>query len=217
MSNPVTTAYVLRDDDELEGTLLLPVAEAINGNANNNTAATAALPISYFSYDTEQEEEAAAAAVTEVEQEPALAFTFPVYEDGQLHTHARTIVALAEQTGLIASEEERLAIRKGSTKAFAQGYHAQREVDIANANAKRRNRQGLQVVNADAQLQERLQQQHQPQQQANEVEYDVSKDKKADATAGGYKMGGYDVHEYKMSDSYNTTDYQVSQYKSVYD
>ena len=215
MSNPVT-ARILRDEEELEATLL-PVATRLEDNnqrANANAATTTALPLDYFTYDT-----ALAAEEVQVQQE-RIAPTLPGRYDGTIVDEQDSQrVKVAQRSGLIAAEEEKVAIRKAGLRGYAQGYHEQNRIQTANKNAKQRDQQGLQIKN-DQQEQERLTRYHA---QKEEEEFDLKIQQESSSSSGiknpstGYNVGGgYQTSEYQVG-SYDTSEYQVSQYKSMYD
>lgn len=211
MSNPT---QVLRDEEELEATLL-PVATRLEGNQQYANAATAtALPLDYFNYDTALAEEA-----RQVHVAPAL----PERYDGTIVDEQDSQrLKLAQRSGLIAAEAEKVAIRKADLRGYAQGYHEQDRIQAANRNARERNRQGLQMK-TDQQEQARL---ARCEAQREEEEFDLqiqqesnsnTKSNSSKKPTSGYAVGGgYQTSEYQVG-SYDTNEYQVSQYKSVYD
>jgi hypothetical protein len=210
MSNPVY-AQLLRDEEDLEATLL-PVATRLDGNQANATTATA-LPLDYFNYDTALAEEA---------QHELIAPSLPERYDGTLIDEQDSqLVKVAQRSGLIAAAEEKEAIRKADLRGYAQSYHEQNRIQTANKNAKQRDRQGLQMKN-DQQEQARLARYH-AQKEEEEFTLQIQQESSRSSSSSskkptsGYKAGGgYQTSDYQV-ESYDTKEYQVSQYKSVYD
>jgi hypothetical protein len=210
MSNPVT-AQILRDEEELEATLL-PVATPLDeGNQHANAAATlTALPVDYFNYDT---------ALAEEVQQELVAPALPERYDGTIFDEQDSQrVKVAQRSGLIAAQEEKEAIRKADLRGYAQSYHEHNRIQTANKNAKQRDQQGLQMRN-DQQEQERLARYHAQKEQETfnlQIQQESSNSSSKNPSSGYTVGGGYQTSEYQVG-SYDTSDYQVSQYKSMYD
>ena len=227
MSNPV---HLLRDNEELEGTLL-PIATEITpstsssgggcgDNRHSNQDGPTARPINRFDYDTaliaevvnEQQQQQ---QQQQYEQERIALIIPQRYDDRSLvsDVHDRSRIKGAQRMGLIASEEEREAIRKADNRGFVQSYYEREQIRLANEYAQQRDREGLQV-----RLEAWEQEQMARQAATAEVEDDVSTvtTRKDSHLSGGYQVGGYQVKEYDVS-PYETSDYQTTEYKSVYD
>ena len=185
MANP-------RDRDELEGTLLPPVAVPVDENAQ---IATAAVPVTAFVYDDTEEEITAQADI------PTAPF-LPMYQDEQSRDQVeRQAIAKGARRGKIEAESEKEFIGKASREVYAKNYHAKRQVQAANEEARRRNQEGVQV-NEDKYTVERKEE---------------KKEEKQDLAFPTCYPNGYEVSEYETTE-YDTSDnYDVSEYKSVYE
>jgi hypothetical protein len=139
------TATFLREEDELEGALLLPVATPIEPVIAEQPASMAAVPIGYFEYET---------AMVEEQQQEQIAYSIPQISSDSHNTavsdDSRPRVRQAQQTGRIAAEEELEAIRRANRKVFAHGYHEQEALKKANDIARVRDRQGLHASSSPA-------------------------------------------------------------------
>jgi hypothetical protein len=203
MSNQaeVATATIMRDEDELEGALL-PVAMAVGGGGGGG-GGTGAMPISTFDYDT--------AIPAEARQQEQVAFSIPTNNTkSAVADDSRSRVKQAQQTGLIAQEEENEAIRRANCKVYAKTYHAERAVQEANQLAHRRDFYGLQVQEEESSpaVNQRAQKEKNEQAANNQNKQEQPK---------GYNVGGYQVGDYQVATDYEVNDYKMPEYKSVYD
>lgn len=198
----------LRDMDELEGTLLLPRAQAVQGSDAAAIAATA-VPVESFVY--EQNTTGAASATTavvvsendekEIEYAPE-APTLPLYNDDMTREQKeRAAMAKAKQRARQVAEAENDAIRKGLRESKANEYHTARQVQEANERAKIRNAQGVQIEEDKWFGREKPQE---------------PKEKPNPSFSNKYG-GGYEVAKYEVSNYATKDDYQVSEYRSIYD
>jgi hypothetical protein len=182
-----------RDSDELEGALLLPTAIAVD---DSTEVAVAAVSVTAFVYqDYEQDTQMAEADL------PTAPF-LPQYQSMSMRQQReQSCIAKGTRRGGIEADSEKEAIVKASREAYAKDWHAKRQVEAANAEAQRRNKEGVQVVKdkyttVDAAI---------PFTNEEEPAFPTSYQE-------GYRVQEYDVSEYKGAD-----DYAVSEYKSVYD
>jgi hypothetical protein len=167
------------------------------------------MPLDYFNYDT---------ALAEEVQQERVAPAVPERYDGTIvdQQDSRRL-KVAERSGVIAAEEEKMLIRKGTLRGYAQSYHERNNIQTANQYARQRDRQGLQMK-SDQQEQEWLARHHA---QKEEEEFNLQKQQKSSSSSkkpsSGYDVGGgYQTSDYQV-ESYDTSEYQVSQYKSMYD
>jgi hypothetical protein len=205
----------LRDVDELEGTLLPIAQQVLFDNDDDNTimmTAPTAAPVQVFHYDSNEESQ----QQHQLQQEEdtgttRIAYPIPTRrgDGGRPHNtdsisdDSKLAVKHAEHTGLIRSEEELDAIRRARTKVYSENYYERQAIQLANQNAQRRDKEGLQV----------MVQSKSTSKAANSV---------ADGgpnTSGECGMDvGHDVQEYQIGEtSYETTDYHIAEYKSIYD
>ncbi len=199
MSNPTNA----RDMEELEGALLPVATEVVNQNDPNAFASTATVIPSVeavFDYDTalrneEHQEEAV------VVPDNANQLNYAGVSDD-----SKTTVGRAQQSGRIRSEEEKEAIRKANRKVFAQNYHEKNSIKSANAWAKQRDREGLQIQNDRIAEQMAL----------SKAKAKESKGQEQSQASNGYQPKGYQTKDYDCG-SYEIGSYEVTEYKSVYD
>ena len=135
-------AELVRDPEELEGSLFLPVATAVPRPVVVETVAVAmgATPTTYFNYETAETED-------QQQQQPLLAeqqaiaipsTSFEVSPDGSSNNQEHGAFRLGNRMGVIAAEEERDAIRRANRKVYAQDYFAQQQAKVANSRARLR-------------------------------------------------------------------------------
>lgn len=196
-----------RDQDELEGTLLLPTATALNAGSN---FAPGAVPTAHFEYAHVEAATADAQAAVDINDIPTAPLipkfdNLKARENAELHK-----TALGQVRGIQQAEMERAQIAKADVETYAINYHVNRHVEEANRNARRRNMEGVEIE--------------------KDTWFGREKDHKMEtnlvATAPPKKIepaftesssGGYEVSEYKFTDYSTSSDYQVTEYKSVYD
>ena len=204
MSNQADLLYA-RDEEELEGALL-PVATAVGQNDPNTTTSIATVIPStetVFDYDTALQQE------YQLQEEEAVA----IPDNGTTLNYAgvaddsRTTVSRAQTAGKISSEEEIQSIRKANQKVFSHNYFEKQSFKAANARAKQRDREGMDVRND-----------HIEEQMAAKAKAAAEAKKQAEASQQSkeYQPKGYQISEYDCG-SYQTSDYEISEYKSVYD
>jgi hypothetical protein len=232
VAEAVPLLLMARDFDELEGSLL-PTARQV-GDEDGTTSTTgdgpnnamAAVPTDVFRYDEatlaqerrqlEEEEEEQQQQYGKGQQPRvghALTVATAVAPDDE-----RT-VRKAEHHGILRAEEEKEAIRNANRRVYSHNYHEQLAVHLANEIARRRDREGLQVRQAQQH------QQHHPQDgphnkdsgQHGNGNPKESNDKSKAEVRGRRAGGGYQFREYNMEDTYEPHEYQVKEYKSVYD
>eukprot|EP00540_Astrosyne_radiata_P011933 CAMPEP_0116826538 /NCGR_PEP_ID=MMETSP0418-20121206/2582_1 /TAXON_ID=1158023 /ORGANISM="Astrosyne radiata, Strain 13vi08-1A" /LENGTH=204 /DNA_ID=CAMNT_0004455179 /DNA_START=117 /DNA_END=731 /DNA_ORIENTATION=+ len=198
-----TAPTELRDLDELEGTLLLPTATAVDANTATRSVAQTAVPIGSFQYEDtssiEREENLYYQGSTNNNASLPVAPLLPSY-DNSVEQERRTeqAVSQAEVHGRIEAEREKEAIRKAARDIYAINYHADRQVEAANDVADQRKRV---EVTGDQPLRE---------------DRKVEKEESTPAFLNNSYGGGYEVSEYNVME-YDTQDYNVSEYKSIYD
>jgi len=109
-------------------------------------------------------------------------------------------VKQAERKGQIETRIENQAIRHVNRTAYHKNYSSSQAVEIANHRARIRNAEGLQMEDRGQQL------------GLGQVNSTTNSKPKA-STRGG----GYEIKEYSTRTDYNTAEYEVKEYRSVYD
>lgn len=185
----------VRDIEELEGALL-PVATQIQEQPNIENPA---VPIAYFEYEE----------TAFVEEPDSVAHSLPQNERAAIADDSKIRVKLAEQRGKILSETEKEAIRNMNRQAFSKNYFTKQEMKAANQKAKYRDAEGLQIADRDSVITTSS--------QPSLAEEAVTRST-IDATGDqNQEKGGYEVEEFSFGDSYEIKDYDVQEYRSVYD
>lgn len=209
MSNqvPIIQATVIRDESELEGALL----PASRQDDEMIPLAAAAYPVEHFEYTD------ATLAEDDRQHQQEEQMTYPseqmAYPSEQRHRtgvadDSRSRVKYAERNGIVASDQELVAIRRNNRKVLSHDYFERQSIKEANRNARMMDSIELQgrtptmTENRPTRSEEFRKQQKQ----------DIGQSK----PSGDHKVGGYEVQEYNMA-NYDTVDYNVSDYKSVYD
>ena len=141
-------AEFVRDNDELEGSLFLPVATAVNEPIVAETVAVAvgATPTTYFNYETavaeEEEQEQQYLLQQQQQQEEEQAFAIPStsseFDANHHQGEERIAFHRGNRNGIVAAEEERDAIRSANRRVYSVDYYAQQQVKAANERARRR-------------------------------------------------------------------------------
>jgi hypothetical protein len=182
-----------RGSDELEGALLPPTAVAVDDSTG---VAAAAVPVTAFVYhDYEQQTLTAEADL------PTAPF-LPQYQSTSMRQQIEhSSIAKGIRRGVIEADSEKEAIVKASRETYAKDWHAKREVEAANAEAQRRNKEGVQVVKD----------------KYTTVDAIAPCTKEEEPAFPTSYQNGYQVQEYDVSDYKGVGDYDVSEYKSVYD
>ncbi|KAL3903276.1 MAG: hypothetical protein SGILL_010505 [Bacillariaceae sp.] len=204
-----------RPIDEVEGSLL-PVATQLNDDNSGGDD----VHVQVFDYDAEvvveqadqqQEEHRRSAELQLQEERPLIAHHIPSGNENNLHNpdsiadDSRNTVKYAERTGIQHAEEEKDAICKANRKVFAHNYFEEQQFQVANARAKRRDGEGLQVVSP-------VETPSATETRAGEKKQDSISNTQNDGNGSGYR-----VQEYNIADTYETGRYDVKEYKSVYD
>jgi hypothetical protein len=186
-----------RDVDELEGALLPPTAVALDDSTCTEVAA-ATVAVEAFVYLAYEQD--ALTAEADLPTAPSL----PQYQSMSMRQQReQSAIAKGKRRGVIEADSEKEAIAKASRETYAKDWHAKRQVEAANAEARRRNKEGVQVgkdkyTTVGAATPCTGTKEEEP---AFPTSYN-----------DGYHVQEYDVSEYKGAD-----DYEVSEYKSVYD
>lgn len=200
------TAMAVREMDELEGSLLPVATEVVECGPGNTVIPTTT---QVFEYDAAEQEQWGEGELREAIVVPG--------NGNQLNyagvsDDSKTTVGKAGQTGKIRSEEELETIRKNRQRIYAQNYHEENAFKAANARAKERDREGLQVK--DDRLRSDFTEEKLPETLRKKLQLDGTSDGKSNkdqATKLGYQVSEYDCGNYE------TGDYEVTEYKSVYD
>ena len=235
MTNPVSA----REMEELEGALLLPEATLVVEDDENDqdkatsseatAAATpasvleveASVPASYFAtgYGTSSTNASSPIHASSIADAPHA----PVIPRGEfaktnLHDSARDARDLqtAQRRGYLSAEEERVANQRNAREIRAIQYHQSQAIRQANQHARLKEWEATHGIDqTTAAMAER-----QP--------YDPSKDTtppQSQNTTNGTASSeppstfgkDYEVAEYSVGEGYDTQDYQVSEYKSIYE
>jgi hypothetical protein len=163
--------------------------------------AAAAVPVTAFVYGDNEyiDDEDILTAEADLPTAPFL----PKYQSVSTRQQIeRSAIAKGKRRGVIQAESEKEAVGTALRETYAKDWHARQQVEAANAEARRRNKEGLQIAE-DKYTVER-----------KDATPSAEEQEPAFPTAynGGYEVQEYDVSEYKGAD-----DYEVSVYKSVYD
>jgi hypothetical protein len=210
-----------RDWDELDGTLLplLPTATLVQqsttteasrmtfpnviGAADNDDDIPEA-------YDCQYEESTTTATATAT---MPTAWHVPSCEDHGKHGTAAKATKTTEATrratemGLAKADAEQMAIAKASRDIYALQYHAKKKVEQANAMALAVDKtRGVQIQPTDHKMN-----------QLPKEKISSSTDEKEEYAFKTSASGGYEVAEYDISEYTGGNDYEISEYKSVYD
>jgi hypothetical protein len=196
--NPASS-WAARDEDELEGAFLLPVACQVDDERGLETPG---IVLARFAYSTAIAEENQ--QQQQQQQVENVAYTIPRHDKAAIADDSHTRVKLAERRGQMASEEEKDAIRKVNREVYSKNYFSSHAVEAANQRARIRDADGLQVEDREIKLPSH--------------EHASSKGTVRSGTpAGTAKVGGYAVNEYLVRTSYNTNEYETQEYHSVYE
>lgn len=201
----VATVSAVRDMEELEGTLL-PVATAVSERGPGNGAIPAITQA--FDYDeaisNEQQQQLAEEEFNEA---------FPIPDNANQRNFAgvsddsKTAVGKADLIGKIRCEEELEIIRNNRRKIHSRNYFEANAYKSANERAKQRDREGLEVKD------DRIGLSFAKNTLPEKVETSTEKYANNSETAS---KSGYHVKEYECM-TYDTNEYSVSEYKSIYD
>jgi hypothetical protein len=212
---------------------------------NNNDYAMAAVPVQYFEYDDalakeeqdELQQQLRQPLLQQQQQESTgddeIAYAIP-YVAAAGHQHhinnptdksssiaddSQVAVKYAQYAGYIRAEQEREAIRQANRKVYAQNYWEAQSVDTANVVAKIRDREGLQIQ--DDHLQSTLDNCNNNNNNNNNSkdrnETGCNDESSKQPPAATRKQNGYQIQQYDIADDYETSQYDVEQYKSIYD
>jgi len=198
---------LLRDTSELEGTLL-PTARPIEnvGDADmigDVQEAAAATPATYFDYSQLDNDQTAEVEIIEAPAIPGLSSDMRNDSDRERH-----LLHLAQQRGMIDADREMEDIRRAKTNVFAVNYYTKEEVRRGNQRAsdlKRKEDAGALQTSATVSKEEYVP--PPPEHQTKREEFK------------GTYGSEYKVKEYELGteDRYETADYEVSEYKSIYE
>jgi len=198
----MNTAYnpAARDEDELEGTLLLPVATRIDTEPSNRHDSIVYATAMADEHHRQQRQR-------QQQQMDNIAYNIPRHEaETADDSHSR--IKHAERKGKIASEEEKEAIRNENRTAYSTNYFSSHAVEAANRRARIRDADGLQVVDREKVSSP----QHKRQDANNEVRMAGTS-----ALPSTTNAGGYEVNEYSVQTDYKMSEYETHEYHSVYE
>lgn len=200
------TAMAVREMDELEGSLLPVATEVVERGPGNTVIPTMTRVFEYDAADQVQREG------DDLEEAIVVPDNGSQLNYAGVSDDSKTTVGKAGQTGKIRSEEELEIIRKNRRKIYAQNYHQVNSFKAANARAKERDREGLQVK--DDRLRSDFTEEKLPETLREKLQLDGTADGKSNKeqpAEPGYQVSDYDCGNYE------TNDYDVTEYKSVYD
>lgn len=138
-----------------------------------------------------------------------MAFAIPQDGTSAVANDSPHYVKIAELRGIIANEEEREATQKANRQVFSKDYFINQAVQEANQRAKIRDAQGLQIDSSDRLITSHGNSSNTEEQQTSSKEHIQQ--------ASIQNVQGYQVKEYRMSSDYDTKDYKIQEYRSVYD
>jgi len=190
----------LRDEEELEGTLLLPEAlpvaidDETGDDVPTTTVTTAtAMPVSHFEYSSADKEEE--------EDDIEVAPTIPT--DGSDFRLSKDAVARGVRKGRMHAEQEKEDIRRANRNVYAIDYNTREAIKHGNRYASEKKRAEDKGLTQTSWTQGN--EQYTPQTWSPAPEF-------YEGTYGSE----YEVKEYDTG-AYDTKDYDVSEYKSVYE
>lgn len=190
------SAWVVHGDDELEGSLL-PVAFQIQHESTGNTATPSVMPIAQFDYDT-------AIALEEQQRRENIAHPIPQNDRAAVNDDSSYVVKIAERRGIQAAEEEKELIRNTNRDVPSKDYFLNQALQAANEHARLRNFQGLQIDDKTPQTPvTRHDEKNSSKIQGENLQRDHDK--------------GYEIKDYQVGTDYDTKDYNIHEYKSVYE
>lgn len=169
----------------------LPIATEVT-----NEAAIAAVPIVQFEYDTATTELATESIGQHIPQAPII----PNYDnlDSRLRVETNKI-AIAKRSGLQKAEDEKEKLRKVQNNVYATNYHTAKAMEEAKIKSQGRDLEGVEIK-----------EDHWFGKEKNLVE-------NSSATPSNSHAAGYHCADYKISEYSGSGDYEISEYKSVYD
>ena len=205
MSNAVefVEASIVRDEEELEGTLLPAAGGQLNGQ-ETIPLVSAAVPEEHFEYTAEVVAQDEADNTNREQARHAFALS-----RGTEEYDSKLTVNYAQNRGLIATAAEKQVIQDNNRKVQAYDYYEKAAFKEAQKNAKealRLEELGLRPAPEEVYFSTI----------SRNTQEAPSKSKPGAPASGEYKPGGYEIKEYQMG-SYETAQYDVSEYKSVYD
>lgn len=234
---PISTdenVRLLRDEDELEGALL-PVATVVpldeHHQQTTHSSSMLAVPMETFDYET--------ALVAEQQQQERVAYSIPPSSTAAGSSDAvaddsKQRIQQAARLGLLASEEEKDAIRKANRNVFSKDYFSQLEVNAANHHARMREWEQVlenSVIGASHMNHMDLSKGQSTTSTSTTDDITTATNATNDTTnnnnnpnnnntnkqSGGYQVGEYECQEYQVGSYYGTKEYETKEYKSVYD
>merc|ERR1712043_18786 len=113
---------------------------------------------------------------------------------------------MGQEVGKIKKEEETVLDERGRRDLFSKEYHENETVKRANAVAKQRNWEGLNIKDDKYSFKP-------GKSYSEETDRPPSPEKDVKSKTNG---GGYEVNEYQTSD-YSCNNYETTEYKSVYE
>ena len=195
-----------RDQDELEGALLLPTATAItDGSCTTADVAHGAVATTHFEYTDQVVDYSEDAICGFREEDIPVAPVIPSYDALECRVRLQDEQAqMAAQRGRQMAELEQEELRKAKLNVFAINYHTDRQVEEANRLARERDAQGLEIER-DTWFGHEKSEEKPEATVTDEPAFPISYN------------GGYEVAEYNMSEYSADTEYSTSEYKSIYD
>jgi hypothetical protein len=197
----------LRNFDELEGTLL-PVAVPVHGSRVSGSAAVTAVPLGQFRrYDDDprshvNHDDVISDAV-EIQEAPLI----PQCHDPRIRAEqVSQALARANQIGAMKEDVHRDVIDRATRDMHAKTHYNKLLVEEANYIAQQRDAEG--IANYDF-LTTRA--------SAPPAKDDGDSLQQQQASQPSAGKGGYQVPEYDVKEYTGDGDYEVSEYKSVYD
>jgi len=228
----------VRDMEELEGALLLPEAHLVmdpDQNAGDAVEATVKMPaiphdnsnslVSNYSRNAAIQS-APCAVVLPLDQNgqqqqppPPTMATALNFDNSTTHPpylyHNSALLRVGEERGRIDVDQEATLVEKNQRNVNAIHYHQQADVQEANAHAKQVQQQEesgkVQTTTAMAtrhKVTSSAPSSEKPPQETTEPQ--------TEAATGTFGQE-YEVAEYQIGGGYDTQDYEVKEYKSVYD
>lgn len=208
-----TYTQQLRDLDELQGTLL-PTASLVAESStpcSNPPLFVSAIPIPLEAQTHAVVADYPQLFMDELELELEAPLIPPELSDKRYRHGGGSVLAAAQQKGLLAATEEEINVLRQNDTIDAYNNQVDLDIDRANQVARIKNYREHRLENAPI-VTPPLLEQHKQLPTSAAAQKTVESYFQTKSTAGGYEVKEYDIGEYNAGYSY-----EMSDYKSDYD
>jgi hypothetical protein len=211
-----------RDRDEIEGALLIPEARAVPVTGNDNfshvpiatATVTTAVPTSQYDYvdaiNANEETTEYRRDIPQSHDNVKEGMTLPVYNACNTDERNRILILQAERKGLAEADEEMEMVVRNNCNINAINYFASKTIEEGNQIAKFKNRMEQLGLIDQSDVGESFK-------TSSCIQPILSPQKEITSIHNPYGSGGYDIPEYNTNDYKSSTEYDVTEYKSVYE